>query len=314
MAHKANVKPPVMRDELSYEDWKIDVNIWSDITDLPKEKQGGMVYLSLVGKAQATVRGNVSQAEMRTADGLELILKSLDALYLEDAARSAFTAYEHFTEFRRSPDMSIDNFLVEFNIRYSKVKSLKMVLPDEVIPYYLLKCANLTKEQSNICKATCDTLNFEQMRKKIERVTSDSKKTVECGESQFYGEAEYYEHGADEYNDGEYGEYYDHGAMPEQDADQEEKAYYTPLSFRGGRRPYRHPNSTGNAPRVNAPDEYGNPSRCGFCKSIYHYVAGCPDAKRSQSSNSRGGAGGRRGMAGYRGRTQRGARGYNNYI
>jgi hypothetical protein len=120
---KANYKnPPVMREELSYEDWKGDINIWSDVTDVPKEKQGGVVFLTLVGKAQATVRAGVTRDEMKAADGLTKIITCLDGLYLEDATRSAFSSYEHFVDFKRAADMSIEHFLIEFNIRYRKIK------------------------------------------------------------------------------------------------------------------------------------------------------------------------------------------------
>ena len=31
--------PPVMREDMTYEDWKSDVEIWSDFTDLEPEKK-----------------------------------------------------------------------------------------------------------------------------------------------------------------------------------------------------------------------------------------------------------------------------------
>ena len=110
---------------------------------------------------------------MKAKDGLSKIIMYLDRIYKEDATRSAFGAYEHFTEFRRSHDMSIE---VEFNIRHSKINPLKMTLPDRVIALYLVKSANLTEEHQHICKATCDLLTFAKMREKIERVTSNISK------------------------------------------------------------------------------------------------------------------------------------------
>ena len=307
-----------MREGLSYEDWKSDINIWSDVTELAAEKQGGAVFLTLVGKAQATVRAGVTRAEMKTADGLTKILTCPDGLYQEDAARSAFAAYEHFTEFKRSRDMSIEDYLIEFNIRYSKIKSLKMELPDGVLAYYLLKCASLTEEQSNICKATCDKLTYDEMREKIERVTSGSKKSAEGSivtplyrEADYFDDSDYqyhYEYDNEEYDTGDTGD-----GEGDCENDKEEKAYYIPSSSRGGRASsYRHPHqaSAPMAPRFNAPDEYGNPSRCSFCKSVYHYIGACPDAKLAQQSRSRGGASSRRGVSAYRGRVQRGGRGF----
>lgn len=306
-----------MRDGLSYEDWKSDVNIWSDVTELAAEKQGGAVFLTLVGKAQATVRAGVTREQMKEKDGLKQILLCLDGLYKEDAARSAFAAYEHFTEFKRSHDMSIEDYLVEFNIRYNKIKTLKMVLPDGVLAYYLLKCASLSDEQSNICKATCDKLTYKEMREKIERVTSASKKSHDntSDVTPFYGDASYYE------DSPEFSYVYDEDydtcdAEPEGECvnDKEEKAYYIPSSSRGrsSGSTYRHPHygSVPMAPRLNAPDEYGNPSRCSFCKSVYHYVGACTDAKLAQQhSRFRGGASSRRGAGVYRGRGPRGGRG-----
>ena len=79
-----------MREGLSYEDWKSDIDIWSDFTDLAPEKQGGAVFLTLVGKAQQTVRAGVTRETMKSATGLADIIKCLDALYLKDAAHSGF--------------------------------------------------------------------------------------------------------------------------------------------------------------------------------------------------------------------------------
>ena len=307
MATRSNYKsPPVMKDGLSYEDWKSDVEIWSDVTDLDAKKQGGAVFLTLEGKAQATVRAGVTREELKSDTGLEKILGCLDGLYKEDATRSAFSAYEHFTEFRRGPDMSIEDYTIEFNIRYSRIKSLKMELPEGVLAYYLLKCANLTEEQQNICRATCDKLTFEEMKEKIERVTTGVKKFR--NELQYYGEQypeNQYHQSESEYQQ----EFVDH-----EDADEdlanvpeytecEEQAYYIPT--RGAPPSYRQSNS---APRMNAPDEYGNPTRCGFCKSIYHYIGACPDAKMMKKKSNSGNGNSRRG--GYRNRfprsTQRG--------
>ena len=35
-----------------------------------------------------------------------------------------------------------------------------------------------------------------------------------------------------------------------------------------------------SGPHLNTPDEFGNPSRCSFCKSTYHYDRQCPDAAK----------------------------------
>lgn len=315
MAHKSNIKsPPLMREGLSYKEWKEDVYIWSDVTDLPPKKQAGAVFLSLTGKAQTSVRASVSREEMSSELGLKTVLGCLDKLYEKDAAHSGYTAYENFTEFRRPANMSTEDYLIEFNIRYSKIKSLEMTLPDGVLAYYVLKCANLSEEQINICKATCDTLTYELMRKQIERVTSSAAKNKNNDNElpvQFYTEFE--EHPEESHFDADGSQYYDEFELDQPT----ESTFYTHPSSRGGR-PFRHQNNS----RINAPDQYGNPSKCSFCHSIYHYRGACPDANQASNQNFRSGRLQQRG--GFRGRFQRGGlnsrfqhrgdRGFSNYI
>ena len=42
-------KPPIMGDG-DYDSWKNDMDIWQQVTDVPKDKQALFVHLSLKGK------------------------------------------------------------------------------------------------------------------------------------------------------------------------------------------------------------------------------------------------------------------------
>ena len=173
MAKKLNFNsPPVMRDDLTYKEWRADLEIWSDFTELDAVKQGGAVFLTLTGKAQQTVRASVSRDKLKAQDGLNAVLVCLDKLYLKDETSSSFAAFEDFVSYRRPSDTSIQDFLIEFNLKQSRCASHKLKLPDGVLAYYLLKCANLSDEQANICKATCGSLTLTDMQRQIERITS----------------------------------------------------------------------------------------------------------------------------------------------
>lgn len=47
-------------------------------------------------------------------------------------------AYEKFEKFRRPETMSITDYIVEFERLYYKIKTHKMVLPDDVLAYRVL--------------------------------------------------------------------------------------------------------------------------------------------------------------------------------
>ena len=39
-------EPPLMREDLLYSEWKKELDIWSDFTDVTAERQGGALYLT----------------------------------------------------------------------------------------------------------------------------------------------------------------------------------------------------------------------------------------------------------------------------
>ena len=142
-----------------------------------------------------------------THPGVEEITKCLDELF-KDKSQSAFAAYDAFTSYRRSRDTSIQDYIVEFNLKY-KINIHHMKLPDAVLAYYLLKCANLSEEHSNICKATCSDLTYKNMRSQIEKVTADLSSTTGC-QSDYHVQPQYciFE-GNEGLQDFEYEEYYE---------------------------------------------------------------------------------------------------------
>lgn len=308
----ANYKnPPEMRDNLLYEDWKKELDIWLMFTDLAKERQGPAIFLTLKGKARETLLAELKPVELGTADGPAKITTALDKLYVKNASASAFNAFENFSLFRRSNTMSIKDYIIEFNLRLCKIKSHDMTLPEGVLAYYLLSCANLPDEQTALCRATCSNLTYADMKTQIERVstTSESETGISTTEvkvkvepqfiAQYDESAFYYEEADEEYE--------------QQTFETEDTYYNAPGSW-----PSTGYQSGGNrfAPKYtekmkkNPLDEFGNPAPCRFCKSIYHWVDQCPDAPPAvKNVSTRGARGYPRRNVRYAGRSR--GRGFN---
>ena len=75
------------------------------------------------------------------ADGYDKVIISLDARFEKSKGKLAYQTFEEFISFRRPSEMSIDDYLGEFNLRVGKLKSHNMELPPAVMGYYLLNCA-----------------------------------------------------------------------------------------------------------------------------------------------------------------------------
>ena len=52
MATKINIQSPDLNNCKSYEAFKREISAWADVIDLPKQKQGNFIVLSLPNKSK----------------------------------------------------------------------------------------------------------------------------------------------------------------------------------------------------------------------------------------------------------------------
>ncbi len=198
-----------------------------------------------------------------------------------------------------------------------KIKTHNMDLPDGVLAYYLLNCANMTDEQTSLCRATCTSLTYKDMKVQIERVSIPRKSTSNGSSANhitvepqyvasdikdgyaYSGEQPYYEEDFTAMLEDEH----------EHDEETAEHAFYN-RHVPTYKRPIPQPRSGQRYPKSslqkNPPDEHGNPTPCRFCSSIYHWVECCPDAPLEIKGSGPYRGGGQRHGTGYfnRGRGQ----------
>ena len=77
-------------------------------------------------------------------DGLNSVLKKLDDLYLEDETLESYSSLEDFESYKRTSSTLINDFLIEFELKYGKIKSHGITYPGELLGFLLLKSANLS--------------------------------------------------------------------------------------------------------------------------------------------------------------------------
>lgn len=165
--------PPVLDDLENYEQWKEDVLMWREITDLSKNKQALAVHLTLKGQARE-VANQVSTADKKKDNGLEILLDKLDESFLKEPERRKFMAYQDFEECVRKEGMPICDFMREFDTKYYKMKEKGMALPDEVLAFRLVKNCKLTEVQRDQVMASTKPLSFKEVRATLKRMFESS--------------------------------------------------------------------------------------------------------------------------------------------
>ena len=273
--------PPSLLKCGSYETWLKEIKIWQRFTNLDPKKQGPAIFLTLEGTAREAVL-EIDVDDISSDAGVDTIVTHLDKIFLKDKKLAAYEAYEKFENFKRTPNMSIRDFINEFERLYSKVKEFKSEMSSDILAYRLLKSANLSIANEQLAKATVVELEYEKMKAQHRKIFGDSGSAGESPEgniklepvfevtdevhdtffeSNFYGQ-----NNSQQYSRGKTFQGRTRGSG--------NRGFYS-RPGRGGNTNYR----TTNARRGRNPtNNKGQITRCSVCDSINHWAVNCPDA------------------------------------
>ena len=247
---------PQFSEDGDFDSWKRDMEFWELVTDLPKKKQGPVVYLSLSEKVRQAC-SSLTKEELNEDDGLNKITNKLKELYSVTEDQAMFNAYENFETFQRPNDMNICEYINKFEQLNQKLVNFKITLPSAVLAYQLLKNANLPPATRDLIRATVASLTYDAMKKQIKAIydqcvqtgTKTSENAVEVENEVMYGK----------------------------DSDRRFNRYYrgSNTTTRGSRSSSRVNHAARRRTNPIGPD--GKPMQCHACKSIMHFKGDCPD-------------------------------------
>ena len=166
MAYKA---PPALSDEISFADWKKELQIWKLATDVRPARQAAMIFLMLSGKSrEAVLELTTEMIGAEDGSGFDAVLEKLDSLWKEDENLEAFTSYERFEQFQRAPDMNVKEYIVAFERLNNRLVATGTELPEGVLAYRLLTSASLTLRAGTAGEGNSGNVHFRGYVRKAE--------------------------------------------------------------------------------------------------------------------------------------------------
>ena len=100
---------PVYKKGESYDLFKMELQLWANVTELKAEKQGPAVALYGLPKNDESmihekVLREMSKAELEHENGLKNLIKFLDKHLGKDALEEAWSLFEDFEDYKRSDE------------------------------------------------------------------------------------------------------------------------------------------------------------------------------------------------------------------
>lgn len=231
--------PPTFEEGKSYESWKNEVNIWTRVTDLDKKKQALAVALALSGRARDTAM-ETPVDDLNKDTGMGTLLARLDDLFLKEEKDRIYEAYSDFDRINKEANMSMADYIIDFEQRYSRMKKYKMELPDAVLAFKLLDTACLDTTDRQLALTACTDLTFASMKSALKRIFGGKTST----------EAE---------------------RISQESVFATEQRRLKSKSWQQGTRQKTPPQ-----PGTNPLDKHGRRSKCAVCQSTYHWATDCP--------------------------------------
>lgn len=161
--------PPCLGPETIYETWKKEIEVWKIVTEMKPEKQALAVTLSLTGQAKSKAL-EIDTAQLNSQDGMDVLLEALDSLFIQDEIDLTYSAYSSFEKFKKTPNISMNEYIIEYERLYGACRKHKMDYPDSVLAFKLLDNAGLCEKERQLVLTTASDQKFSSMKSALKRI------------------------------------------------------------------------------------------------------------------------------------------------
>ena len=102
--------------------------------------------------------------DVNDENGMKVLIEKLDKVLESDKINEAYLVYSRFMNFQKSDEMSMTDYLTEFEHLYHKMTNHEMPLPNTVLTFKLLDGAKLSEDERKLGLILGNNLEFETMK------------------------------------------------------------------------------------------------------------------------------------------------------
>ena len=149
---KDNVVPKFDNQTTSYREWRKRVLLYARKLQLQgRANEAALNVLAMLDGPSWTQCEDLDLKELEKEDGLDILLRRLDASWSFDSRVEMPVAFEgFFFRLRRKQNQTLLEYAAEFHQSLREVAKHKIDIPEEVSGWMMLKRAGLTREQEQL--------------------------------------------------------------------------------------------------------------------------------------------------------------------
>ena len=154
------IETPEYDSERGFERYKQELEIWMECTSIEKKKQGMVIALSLPKKTECGIRelvlDELGKDNLCCDDGMKNLLKFLTEKLGKDELDDSLERFEDFDSFQKSSDMTIIEFITNFDRKYQRLARGSMTIPSPILAFMMLKKAGISADDKKLVLSGMD--------------------------------------------------------------------------------------------------------------------------------------------------------------
>ena len=290
-----SIDVPVLEENGNdYINWKIRINKWTTVTNVPKSKRATLIQLSLGEKGFQATKW-ITNEVLTSSEGVRILLETLDEIYIPDKLRHRIAIFAKFNDLRRKENESILDHMQTFMDIYQEYRSMipNFTYDDSTLALQLLTSSKLSEEDTKVVSAQMqDPPNSKDLQKIMRRVFAHSEENKKLNEykdnnSDIFIAGSSKEHKEKDsshttlYARDKKGVFYHNRNRSPPRTQRSRSPHYprrsrSPRSNRFERKNYSS-NRNYKVQKKNVMGPDGRHKECNFCSSVWHFINDCPD-------------------------------------
>ena len=141
--------PPIFSKDVNYKVWKNKLDMWKIVCSIPPKEQGIIVLLQSIvdnKKAEKAV-STLTAHDLNRETGLNVLTEKLDNAFKDEIIEDTYSIYLKFTNLKKQPNMSMNDYILEFENLSHEMTIHNIALPDTVLAFKILEGAMITDNQ-----------------------------------------------------------------------------------------------------------------------------------------------------------------------
>ena len=182
----AKIAPPKLKNDTSYSEWKIKLDMWRIIRGYEKKEQAITVLLQYLNENKKVEKAvsKLKVADLNVDDGFvfDKLIAKLDETFKSEKTQESYNVYVEFNKFFRTENMNINDYILEFEHLNDKMLQFNLKLPDNILCFKLLESASLQNNEEQMALTLASDLKYESMKLALKRISLSEQSNSENNE------------------------------------------------------------------------------------------------------------------------------------